>query len=100
VLYLISVTVFGWLRLLARTAAAKDIDLGNQAPMQRRIVPGVTSLCLRSISGNLRTSAAIDYADDGWPRTRASVRYSVTSRRESTTTPARWSHHDQMPGLG
>jgi putative transposase len=26
-LYLISVTVFGWLRLLARSAAAKDVEI-------------------------------------------------------------------------
>jgi hypothetical protein len=26
-LYLISVTVFGWLRLLARTTAAKDVEI-------------------------------------------------------------------------
>ncbi|MDQ3761383.1 MAG: hypothetical protein M3460_06695 [Actinomycetota bacterium] len=26
-LYLISITVFGWLRLLARTAAAKDVEI-------------------------------------------------------------------------
>jgi hypothetical protein len=26
-LYLISVTVFGWLRLLARSTAAKDIEI-------------------------------------------------------------------------
>ena len=46
-LYLIAVTVFGWLGLLARSAAAKDIEiliLRHEVTLLRRQVKGISRL--------------------------------------------------------
>jgi hypothetical protein len=71
-LYLISVTVFGWLRLLARTAAAKDLEiliLRHEVTVLRRHVSRPRA-CWPDVSRRVSTTMesvirAVDGADVG-----------------------------------